>query len=139
MLHIFEAAVWAETTFATLASFVVMGTAVLRSDLFSIRSAAAEVVTIATIGFVVALGGAFSVVGVLRATEPGNLQEALLVGATFIPLVLASLGRALYPRLEKRVLSGLDERRARRLGAARRAAVRPSRPPRSPRRRAGSR
>ena len=115
LLHVFEAAVWAETTFATLASFVVMGTAVLRSDLFSIRSAAAEVVTIATLGFVVALGGAFSVVGVLRATEPGNLQEALLVGATFIPLVLASLGRALYPRLEKRVLSGLDERRGRRL------------------------
>ena len=115
LLHVFEAAVWAETTFATTVSFVVIGTAVLRSDLFSIRSAAAEVVTIATIGFTVALGGAFTVIGITRWTDGGNLQDALLVGATFVPLVLASLGRALYPRLEKRVLSGLDERRGRRL------------------------
>jgi len=114
-LHIFEAAIWAETTFATLASFVVIGTAVLRSDLFSLRSAAAEVVTIATIGFVIALGGAFSIVGVLRYIEPGNLQEALLVGATFVPLALSGFARMLYPRLEKSVLSSLDERRARRL------------------------
>jgi signal transduction histidine kinase len=114
-LHIFEAAIWAETTFATLASFVVIGTAVLRSELFSMRSAAAEVVTIATIGFVVALGGAFSIVGVLRYTEPGALQMALLVGASFVPLALSGFGRMLYPRLEKSVLSGLDERRARRL------------------------
>jgi signal transduction histidine kinase len=115
LLHVFEAAVWAETTFATLVSFVVIGTAVLRSDLFSIRSAAAEVVTIATIGFFVALGGAVSVIGIIHWTDGGNLQDTLLVGATFVPLVLASLGRALYPRLEKRVLSGLDERRGRRL------------------------
>ncbi|MEO8845093.1 MAG: ATP-binding protein [Kofleriaceae bacterium] len=114
-LHIFEAAIWAETTFATLASFVVIGTAVLRSDLFSLRSAAAEVVTIATIGFVIALGGAFSIVGVLRYIEPGNLQEALLVGASFVPLALSGFARMLYPRLEKSVLSSLDERRARRL------------------------
>ena len=115
LLHLFEAAVWAETTFATTVSFVVIGTAVLRSDLFSIRSAAAEVVTIATIGFMVALGGAGTVIGISHWTDAGNLQDALLVGATFVPLVLASLGRALYPRLEKRVLSGLDERRGRRL------------------------
>ncbi|HEY6037851.1 MAG TPA: hypothetical protein VIV58_26410, partial [Kofleriaceae bacterium] len=115
LLHLFEAAVWAETTFATTVSFVVIGTAVLRSDLFSIRSAAAEVVTIATIGFMVALGGAGTVIGIIHWTDAGNLQDALLVGATFVPLVLASLGRALYPRLEKRVLSGLDERRGRRL------------------------
>ena len=115
LLHLFEAAVWAETTFATTVSFVVIGTAVLRSDLFSIRSAAAEVVTIATIGFTVALGGAFSVIGISHWTDGGNLQDAMLVGATFVPLALAGLGRALYPRLEKRVLSGLDERRGRRL------------------------
>jgi signal transduction histidine kinase len=114
-LHIFEAAIWAETTFATLASFVVIGTAVLRSSLFSLRSAAAEVVTVATIGFVIALGGAFSIVGVLRYIEPGNLQEALLVGASFVPLALSGFARMLYPRLEKSVLSSLDERRARRL------------------------
>ncbi|MEP6866457.1 MAG: ATP-binding protein [Deltaproteobacteria bacterium] len=115
LLHVFEAAVWAETTFATMVSFVVIGTAVLRSDLFSIRSAAAEVVTIATICFFVALGGAVSVIGIIHWTDGGNLQDAMLVGATFVPLALAGLGRALYPRLEKRVLSGLDERRGRRL------------------------
>jgi signal transduction histidine kinase len=115
LLHVFEAAVWAETTFATMVSFVVIGTAVLRSDLFSIRSAAAEVVTVAAIGFFVALGGAFSVISIQRWTTSGSLQDALLVGATFMPLALAGLGRALYPRLEKGVLSGLDERRGRRL------------------------
>ncbi|MEO6774223.1 MAG: ATP-binding protein [Kofleriaceae bacterium] len=115
LLHVFEAAVWAETTFATMVSFVVIGTAVLRSELFSIRSAAAEVVTVATIGFFVALGGAAAVISIQRWTAGGNLQDALLVGATFVPLALAGLGRALYPRLEKGVLSGLDERRGRRL------------------------
>lgn len=115
LLHIFEAAVWAETTFATLVSFFVIGTAMLRSDLFSLRSTAAEVVTIATIGFGIALGGVFGVVGILRWTGPGNLQEAMLFGATFVPLALYGIGRALYPRIEKSVISNLDERRARRL------------------------
>ena len=115
MFHIFEAAIWAETTFAALGSFVVIGTAVLRSELFSLRSTAAEVVTLATIAFGIALGGAFTIVGVLRWTEPGTLQEALLVGSTFVPLLLFGLGRAMYPRLEKSVISNIDERRARRL------------------------
>ncbi len=115
-LGLFEQAVWAETTFATLLSFVVIGTAVLRTELFSIRSAAAEAVTIATIAFGVALGGGGAVLAVLRWTEPGTLQTALLVGATLVPLALAAAGRAMYPRLEERVLAPLDERRARRLG-----------------------
>ncbi len=116
LLGIFEQAVWAETTFATLLSFVVIGTAVLRSELFSIRSAAAEAVTVATIAFGVALGGGGVVLGILRWTDAGTLQTALLVGATLVPLALASIGRAMYPRLEERVLAPLDERRARRLG-----------------------
>ena len=115
LLGVFEQAVWLETTVATLISFVLIGTAVLRSELFSIRSAAAEVVVVATIAFVVALGGGAAILATLRWTEPGNLQQALLVGATFVPLVFAAIGRALYPRLEKNVLAGLDERRARRL------------------------
>ena len=113
--NVFEAAIWAETTFAALGSFVVIGTAVLRSELFSLRSTAAEVITLATIAFGIALGGSFAIVGVLRWTEPGTLQEALLVGSTFVPLVLYGIGRALYPRLEKSVISNIDERRARRL------------------------
>ena len=116
LLGIFEQAVWAETTFATLLSFVIIGTAVLRTELFSIRSVAAEAVTVATIAFGVALGGGGAVLAALRWSEPGTLQTALLVGATLVPLALAALGRALYPRLEVRVLAPLDERRARRLG-----------------------
>jgi signal transduction histidine kinase len=117
LLGFFEEALWAETTFATLTSFVVIGTAVLRTELFSIRSAAAEVIVATTIAMIVAIGGGAAVFAVLRWTEPGSaLQTALLVGATLVPLGLAAVGRAMYPRLEANVLAGLDERRARRLG-----------------------
>ena len=115
-LEIYEAAVWAETTFATLVSFVVIGTAVLRSELFSIKSSAGEALVVATIGFVVVVAGGATVRGVLAYSGPSDVQEALLVGATLVPLALAGLGWLLYPRLEKRVLAPLDERRARRLG-----------------------
>jgi signal transduction histidine kinase len=115
LLGVFEAAVWAETTVATLVSFVVIGTAVLRTELFSIRSAAAEAVTIATTALVVVLGGGGAVAAVLAWTEPGNLQMALLVGATLVPLGLAAAGSAMYPRFEKNMLAALDDRRARRL------------------------
>src|SRR5207253_4924334 len=95
---------------------VVIGTAVLRSDLFSIRSTAAEVVTIATLAIVVALGGVCAVLAALHWVEPGNLQVALLCASTLVPLGLAWLSARMYPRLEKNVLAGIDERRARRLG-----------------------
>jgi signal transduction histidine kinase len=111
-----EPAVWAETTFATLISFVVIGTAVLRAELFSIRSSAAEAITIATIALIVVLSGGTAIWLVQAYTSPGTLQQALFVGATLVPLGLAGLGSALYPRVERRVLAGLDERRARRLG-----------------------
>ncbi len=113
---LFEIGVWGETTFATLVSFVVIGTAVLRSELFSIRSTATEVVTVATLGFVIILGGGASTWVVQRWTVPGTtLQQALLVGATLVPLALAAVAWLLYPRVERRVLAPLDERRARRL------------------------
>jgi signal transduction histidine kinase len=115
-LGVFEQAVWLETTVATLVSFVVIGTAVLRAELFSIRSAAAEATVVAAIALVVALGGGAAVLAVLHWTEPGNFQTALLVGTSLLPVGLASAGRALYPRLEANVLAPLDERRARRLG-----------------------
>jgi signal transduction histidine kinase len=116
LLGLFEEAVWSETTVATLISFVVIGTAVLRTELFSIRSAAAEVVTASTIAFGVVLGGGGAIFATLRWTDAGsNLQQALLVGSTIVPVALAAIGRALYPRLEKGVIAGLDERRARRL------------------------
>lgn len=115
-LGVFEEAMWFEVTVATLVSFVGIGTAVLRSELFSIRSSVAEAVTIATIALVVVLGGGAVVWGVQTYTVPGTLQQALLVGATLVPLGIAALGYAIYPRVERRVLAGLDERRARRLG-----------------------
>jgi signal transduction histidine kinase len=115
VLGIFEQLLWAETTFAALVSFVVIGTAVMRTDLFSIRSSAGEVLVVATLGFGVVLGGGAAVRIVLATTDPGAVQQALLVGATLVPLHLAALGRMLYPRLEKRVLAPLDARRARRL------------------------
>ncbi|HEU0034817.1 MAG TPA: ATP-binding protein [Kofleriaceae bacterium] len=116
MLDLFEGAVWAETTFATLVSFVVIGTAVLRSELFSLRSSAAEAITIATFALIVVLGGGAAVWAIQRWTEASTLQNALFVGATLVPLGLAGLGSSLYPRVERRVLANLDERRARRLG-----------------------
>jgi len=115
LLGVFEPAVWAETTVATLVAFVAIGTAVLRSELFSIRSSAAEVVTIATIALLVMFGGGGAVMAAL-AVEPGRLQQLALFGAALVPLVLAAIGNAIYPRVERRVLAGLDERRARRLG-----------------------
>ncbi len=114
-LGIFEISVWAETTFATLVSFIVIGSVVLRSELFSMRSAAAEVITLATMCLVIVLGGGATVWMTLHWTEAGNLQQALLVFSTLVPLGLTWLVRTLYPRVERSVLAGLDERRARRL------------------------
>jgi len=113
---VFEQLAWAETTGATLISYVVIGTAVLRSDLFSIRGSAAEALLVATIGLIVTLAGGAAVLGALAYVEPGAFQKALLVGATLIPLALSYGMQCLYPRLEKRVLAPLDDRRAKRLG-----------------------
>ncbi|HLL23362.1 MAG TPA: hypothetical protein VK427_14595, partial [Kofleriaceae bacterium] len=116
LVGLFEAAVWAETTVATTLTFVVIGTAVLRSELFSIRSTLAESFTLGTIALLVILGGGTAIWVVQRYTEVGTtLHQALLVGATLVPLALAATSYALYPRVERRVLAGLDERRARRL------------------------
>ena len=116
LVDLFEPAVWAETTVATMLSFVVIGTAVLRSELFSIRSTMAESITIATLALLVILGGGVAIWAVMKYSTPGTtLQNALLVGATFVPLMIAACGYAMYPRVERRVLAGFDERRARRL------------------------
>ena len=114
---VLEEAVWAETTFATMLSFVIIGTAVLRSELFSIRSTVAEAITLATIALLVVVGGGAAIWAVTSYSESGStLQNALLVGATLVPLLLAACAHAMWPRVERRVLAGLDERRARRLG-----------------------
>jgi len=116
LLGIFEAAVWTDATVATTISFVVIGTSVLRTELFSLRSAAAEVVTIATIALLVMLGTGAAIAAALVHVQPGRLQYLALFGAALVPLALTAVGFLLYPRVERRVLAGLDERRARRLG-----------------------
>ncbi|HEU4734724.1 MAG TPA: ATP-binding protein [Kofleriaceae bacterium] len=116
VIGLFEPLVWAETTVVTLVSFIVIGTAVLHSELFSIRSSAAEVVTIATIALLVLLGGGAAVTAALTYVAPGRLLQLALFGAALVPLALAAIGYAMYPRVERRLLAGLDERRARRLG-----------------------
>lgn len=114
-LGLHELATWAEILVVSPLSFVLIGTAVLRSELFSVRCSVAEAFSIALIALMVVLGGGAAVWSVQRWIEPGMLQQALLIGATLIPLGLAALGYAMYPRVERRVLAGLDERRARRL------------------------
>jgi signal transduction histidine kinase len=115
LLGVFEPLVWAEATVGALLGFVVVGTVVLRTELFTTRSAATEVLTIATIALAVLLGGGVTLWGALQV-EPGRFQLLALFGATLVPLALASIGFRVYPRLEHRVLAGFDERRARRLG-----------------------
>lgn len=115
-LGIFEVAVWAETTVGSMLAFVVIGTAVLRTELFSSRSAVSEVITIATIALVVMLGAAGAIAAVQAFVPDGQLHDLALFGATMVPLGLTAASLKLYPRVERRVLAGLDERRARRLG-----------------------
>lgn len=116
LLGIFAQAVWAETTAGSILGFVVIGTAVLRTELFSARSAVAEVVTIATIALLVMLGAGGAIAAVRTYVPDGQLHDLALFGATMVPLALTAISFKLYPRVERRVLAGLDERRARRLG-----------------------
>jgi signal transduction histidine kinase len=116
LFGIFEEAVWAEATVATMIAFAVIGTAVLRTELFSLRSSAAEVVTISTIALVVMLAAGAAVTLALTYVPAGHPQQLALFGATLVPLGLTAIGFAMYPRVERRVLAPLDERRSRRLG-----------------------
>ena len=116
LLGHFEALAWFESTFAAGVSFAVIGGMMLRSELFSIRSSSVEVLSYAAFGVVIMLGGGGAVMAALAYVPPGRLQEVALYGSTLVPLGLAALGHAMYPRVERRVLAGLDDRRAQRLG-----------------------
>ncbi|HEY4055270.1 MAG TPA: ATP-binding protein [Kofleriaceae bacterium] len=115
LVGLFSQLCWAETTVGALIGFVVIGTTVLSTELFSPRAAFSEVITIATLALVVVLGAGGALWLVLSFTE-GRAQVLALFGATFVPLALTALGFAMYPRVERRVLAPLDERRAARLG-----------------------
>ena len=116
LFGIFALAVWAETTVGSMIAFVVIGTAVLRTELFSARSAVAEVIIIASIALLVMLGAGGAIAAVRAFVPEGQLMDLALFGATMVPLALTAISLKLYPRVERRVLAGLDERRARRLG-----------------------
>ncbi|HEY4240728.1 MAG TPA: ATP-binding protein [Kofleriaceae bacterium] len=111
----FEQLAWCDATLGSLVAFVGIGTAVLRGDLFSMRSSITEAVTIAAIGFTALLGGGTAIWLVQTQLDPGPLQQACYVVATLVPLAIAAGGWVIYPRVERRVLAGLDERRGRRL------------------------
>jgi len=79
------------------------------------------------------LAAAAAVNAALVYVAPGHLQELALLGAALVPLALAAAGYAVYPRVERRVLAGLDERRARAASACRASRCRQTPRPRSPR------
>lgn len=112
----FEEVVWIETTAAAMIGFVIIGTTVLRTELFSLRNSAAEVVTISSLALFVVLttGGALWLT--VRYIETTQAYYLALFGTSMLPLALTAISFKLYPRVERRVLAGLDERRARRLG-----------------------
>jgi len=115
LLGIFDEAVWAETTVGSIIAFAVIGTAALRTELFSARSAVSEVVTIAGLALLIMLGGGGAIAAVRAYVPDGQFQDLALFGATLVPLALTAIAVRLYPRVERRVLAGFDERRARRL------------------------
>ncbi|MGE0396808.1 MAG: sensor histidine kinase [Kofleriaceae bacterium] len=116
LVGLFEEAVWIETTIATTIGFVVIGTTVLRTELFSLRNAGAEVVTITSLAFFVLLSTGGALWLTLRYVDSTQGLYLALFGTSLLPLALTALSLKLYPRVERRVLAGLDERRARRLG-----------------------
>ncbi|MFN0247642.1 MAG: sensor histidine kinase, partial [Kofleriaceae bacterium] len=88
---------------------------VLRTELFSLRNASAEVVTITSLAFFVLLATGGALWLTVRYIEPGQTFYLALFGTSLVPLALTAVSVKLYPRVERRVLAGLDERRARRL------------------------
>jgi signal transduction histidine kinase len=110
-----EALLWIETTAAVMVSFVVIGHAILRDELFRVRGAAAEAMGVTVIGTLVLGVTGVAVHGVLAWVDDPGAREVALVGASLVPLALVTLARSLYPRIETGVLASLDDRRALRL------------------------
>ncbi len=104
---------WLETTAAVLLSFVVIGHGILRDQLFRVRGAVAEAIGTSLMVALVIGATAAAVHGALRL--PDAMREVALVATSLVPLALVALSLAMYPRIETRVLAGLDERRALRL------------------------
>ena len=108
---------WIESTAAVLASCIVIGHAILRDQLFSVRGAMHQAIGGTLFGLIVLGVTAAAIGGALQGLAPGAAQHVALVAAAFVPVALLWAGRLLYPRIETRVLAGLDDRRAARLEA----------------------
>ncbi|HTJ45251.1 MAG TPA: ATP-binding protein [Kofleriaceae bacterium] len=110
-----EQLLWIETTAAVLVSFVVIGHAILRDELFRVRGAMAEALGATIFGTLIVASTFGAIHAVLAYASAGAEQELGLLACAMIPLALVSIGRVLYPRIETGVLASLDDRRALRL------------------------
>lgn len=108
---------WLESTAAVIVSCVVIGHAILRDQLFSVRGAFHQAAGGTLFGLIILGVTAAAISGALHVLPPGAGQQVALVASAFIPVVMLAIGRVLYPRIETRVLAGLDDRRAARLEA----------------------
>ena len=102
---------WTESTIMVLLSFLLIGLAVARTNLFTARSAIGELLLeIAFVGTGLLLTAA-GVIGAdrLGATWP-RVERPLLMLSAAVPLVVYVIAERLRPRLER----GVDPRRARR-------------------------
>jgi hypothetical protein len=103
--------VWVESTVVVLLSFLLIGLAVVRTNLFTARSAVGELLLEAAfvmIGLLLTGAGVLGA-GKLAATWP-RIERPLLMLSAAVPLLVYVGAERLRPRLER----GVDPRRARR-------------------------
>ena len=106
-----RAMLWLETTVVVLISFVMIGLANIRSNLFTMRSAIGELVLESTFMLTGLVLTAAAIAAALRLAEVWpTVQRPILMAATLVPLTVYVLVEKLRPRLE----AGIDPRRARR-------------------------
>ena len=102
---------WVESTVVVLLSFLLIGLAVVRTNLFTARSAVGELLLEAAfvmIGLLLTGAGVLGA-GKLAATWP-RIERPLLMLSAAVPLLVYVGAERLRPRLER----GVDPRRARR-------------------------
>jgi signal transduction histidine kinase len=123
----FEVALTFDATFSVLASFVLIGFAVLSGNLFRVRGIVAEVTAHAALFIATAAATYGAIEGILRSVADPTLARLLLFAAALLPLALVYGGRGLRARLERAVLAPLDPRRAVRTSVLERVVVKGSR------------
>jgi len=102
---------WVESTVMVLASFVLIGLAIMRSNLFTMRSAVGELLletAFVMTGLLLTAAGV-AAAGKAAAYWP-RIERPLLMLSAVVPLAVFVIAERLRPRLE----AGVDPRRARR-------------------------